>query len=205
MEKFISKNEVKRFIKYLKVNQEQFKLDEDFKVIITDSTSLNDAYKYLGNHYSSMTANYKNVLFKEDLFEILIKKYDYDFVIEVIDFVSNGNFSKFKYKDMLTHQFRKWAYEVNKLSSRESILNINTNLYEEYSLENPYNKLKDKDLIKEIRSIIIYNNFSSINSIQNIFGLGFNRTMKLLEELSNQGYLVKFKNTYRYEGLKRSN
>lgn len=205
MEKFISKNEVKRFIKYLKVNQEQFKLDEGFKAIITDSTSLNDAYKDLGNHYSSMTANYKNVLFKEDLFEILIKKYDYDFTVELTDCVSKGDFSKFKYKDMLTHQFKKWAYGVNKLSSREIILNINSNSYEEYSFKNPYNKLKDKDLLKEIRLTIIYNNFSSINSIQSTFGIGFNRTIKLLEELSNQGYLVKFKNTYRYEGLKRSN
>lgn len=205
MEKFISKNEVKRFIKYLKVNQEKFNLDDDFKSIITNATNLNDAYKELGNHYSGMSTSYKNVLFKEDLFEILIKKYDYDFVIVAVAYISNGNFKNFKHKEKFTHQFRKWAYGVNELSSRESILNLNANLYEEYSLKNPYNKLKDKDLLKEIRLTIIYNNFSSINSIQGTFGIGFNRTMKLLEELSNQGYLAKFKNTYRYEGLKINN
>ena len=80
MKKFISKDEIKRFIKYLKINQEQFKLDDDFKSIIANSTNLNDAYKELGNHYSGMSTSYKNVLFKEDLFEILIKKYDYDFL-----------------------------------------------------------------------------------------------------------------------------
>ena len=205
MEKFISKDEVKRFIKYLKVNQEQFKLDEGIKAIITDSTSLNDVYKDLGNHYSSVSTNYKNILFKEDLFETLIKKYEYDFVIEVIDYVSNGNFLNFKHKDKLTHQFRKWACGVKKLASREIVFNIDPNSYEKYSIENPYNKLNNNELLKEIRLTIIFNNFSSINSIQCTFGLGFNRTMKLLEGLFNQGYLVKYKNTFRYEGLKTNN
>jgi hypothetical protein len=205
MEKFISKDEIKRFIKYLTINQEQFNLDDDFKLIITNATNLNDAYKELGNNYSSMSTNYKNVLFKEDLFEILIKKYDYDFTVELTDCVSNGNFKNFKHKEKFTHQFRKWAYGVNKLSSRESILNLNSNLYEQFSLKNPYNKLKDKDLLKEIRLTIMHNNFSSINSIQSTFGIGFNRTMELLEELFKLGYLVKFKNTYKYEGIKRSN
>ena len=205
MERFISKNEVKRFIKYLKINQEQCNLDEGFKTIITNATNLNDVYNKFGVHYSSMATNYKNVLFVEDLFETLIKKYEYDFVIEVIDYISNGNFLKFKHKDKLTHQFRKWAYGVKKLPSREIVFNINPNLYEKYSIENPYNKLNNNELLKEIRLTIIFNNFSSINSIQCTFGLGFTRTMKLLEGLFNQGYLVKYKNTFRYEGLKINN
>ena len=185
MKKFISKDEIKRFIKYLKTNQEQLNLDESFKTIITNTTNFNDTYNKLGSNYSSMDSNYKNVLFKEDLFEKLIKQYDYDFVVEVIDYISHGKFSKFKHKDKLTNQFIKWAYGVEKLASREILLKINQKLYEEYSLKNPYNKLNNKDLLKEIRLTIVYNNFSSINSIQNTFGLGFTKTLKLLEELSN--------------------
>ena len=108
MERFISKNEVKRFIKYLKINQEQFNLDEGFKTIITNTSNLNDAYNKLGIHYSSMDTNYKNILFIEYLFETLIKKYEYDFVIEVIDYVSNGNFFNFKHKDKLKMLYTAW-------------------------------------------------------------------------------------------------
>ena len=89
MERFISKNEVKRFIKYLKINQEQFNLDEEFKMIITNATNINDVYNKLGVHYSSMASNYMNVLFIEDLFETLIKKYEYDVNVN-IEFTNNA-------------------------------------------------------------------------------------------------------------------
>ena len=76
MEKYISKCEAKRFINFLKERINDIDSNSDIKSIIKDSVNLNDAYLKVGQFYSDMGLSYKGVVFREDLFDVLIKKYD---------------------------------------------------------------------------------------------------------------------------------
>lgn len=205
MEKYFSKNEIKRFILYLRKNINSIMLDDFAKSIILKYDNLDDVYYQLGTDYLNEKSKYKKIVYKEDLFEILIKKYDLNFTNTIVDYVSKGKFIEMENKEKLTFQVNKWAVTVKHLPSRERLINNNYFLYESFIKENPYCKLSDKYLLRECKLLISFNGYTSINGIQNIFGIGFNRTMRILEELYRVGFLVKYKNTYRYEkNLKRS-
>ena len=199
MEKYTSKYEAKRFINFLKERINDIDLNCDIKSIIKDSVNLNDAYLKVGQFYSDMGLSYKGIVFREDLFDVLIKKYDLEFTKSLVECVRKGKFNDFMQKDILSNQFKKWACLVKYLPSRELLFNENELLYEEYLKKYQYSNLSKKDLLKEIKLLIIFNGFSSINSIQNRFCIGFNRTLNLLEDLKEEGFLVRINNTYRYE------
>ena len=56
----------------------------------------------------------------------------------------------------------------------------------------------DKELLEEIKCFIIFQGFSSINSIQSAFQLGFTRTLMLLDKLVDEGFLIKEGNIRKY-------
>ena len=61
------------FINFLKERINDIDLNSDIKSIIKDSENINDAYLKVGQFYSDMGLSYKGIVFREDLFDVLIK------------------------------------------------------------------------------------------------------------------------------------
>ena len=183
-ENYLSKDRIKDFIKFWK----------DIDNLIG---SVNDIYINSGKAISDMDSTFNNIYFYEDLFEYLNQRHDLRFSKILANYISNGEFDKFPFKEELTRNFNKWANGVKKLSSRSRFIVEYSEQYSSY-LKNIENKIDDKLLLKEIKDLISYNGYSSIPYIQEKYNIGYNRTFKILEKLAKEGFLKKVKNTYRY-------
>ena len=184
LDQYISKYRIKDFIKFWKSNDN---LDN----------SVNDIYINIGKETSQMDSEYKQIYFYEDLFEHLIKSYDLRFSKILTNYICNGKFEAFPFKEELSSNFIKWAKGVKKLSSRSYFIVEYSELYSIY-LKAIGDNVDENLLLKEVKDMITYNGRASINSIMQICNIGYNRTFKILEKLEKQDFLIKVKNTYRY-------
>ena len=197
MEKYISKTNIKNFINYLhnECDISGISFSNEVFGVIKSNNSIEIIYKVIGAFLSDMDSNYKHIYYVEDLFDELIKKYDLDFTKSLIKHIQNNKFKEFPNKKRLTYKFRKWAKDVRFLPSRMDIINEFETFYMEFKSKTI---LIDKELLEEIKCFIIFQGFSSINSIQSAFQLGFTKTLMLLDKLVDEGFLIKEGNIRKY-------